>query len=72
MSDPALQTTAPAQLLAARQKVVEAQQLRDGAGTALVELAHVGSNVREAGAKGGQCGSPRRPVGCGGGAYGGA
>ena len=38
MSDPALQTTDPAQLLAARQKVVEAQQLRDGAGTDLVKL----------------------------------
>ena len=38
MSDPALRTTDPAQLIAARQKVVEAQQLRDGAGTDLVKL----------------------------------
>ena len=38
MSDPALRTTDPAQLIAARQKVVEAQRLRDGAGTDLVKL----------------------------------
>jgi tetratricopeptide (TPR) repeat protein len=38
MPDPALRTTDPAQLIAARQKVVEAQQLRDGAGTDLVKL----------------------------------
>jgi tetratricopeptide (TPR) repeat protein len=38
MADSALQIAGPAQLAAARRKVVEARQLRDGAGTDLVKL----------------------------------